>query len=668
MARRKTKKSSSQTRSVFRGTIKWLFVAGIWSVLVLGGVMAWYAQELPDITKKATFERKTSITVQAADGSVIARYGEMKGQNLGIEDLPENLVNAVLAIEDRRFYSHFGLDPVGLVRAFATNIKAGKTVQGGSTITQQLAKNLFLSQERTIKRKIQEALLALWLESILSKDEILSAYLNRVYLGSGTYGIDAAARLYFDKEPKDLDLRESAIIAGLLKAPSRYSPLSNPTLARQRADVVISAMEDAGFIQPDEADTLTGRPPRPSQKPGSPRDASRYFADWVVDGLDDLIGTPTDDLIIHTTLNPKIQNAAENALTGVINAHGAERKISQGAAVVMRLDGAVVALVGGADYSRSQFNRAVQARRQPGSSFKPVVYLTALEQGWTSQSLILDAPMEGRYRPQNFGNEYLGEVTLDTALTNSLNTAAVRLMQAVGPAPVVNMGHRLGIHSKLDENLSLALGSSTVSPLEMTAAYATLGTGGLAVYPYAITKITDKKGTLYYQRTPDRPTRRVVGESYVRELTGMMRHVVEYGTGRGAMLSVPVAGKTGTSQSSRDAWFLGFTAEMAAGVWLGNDDDSPMKGVTGGSFPAQIWRQAVSAGQGLYPAAPAFIFQAGQESGAPSAPSGFNSLLDRLIWTSSPSTGKGELEKSGSASWKREAPPSRAAPQYKYND
>ena len=472
-SKRKSPKKKGVKRSIFKQIVKWLFVLGLWGGIFMIGLVAWYAGELPDITKQATFERKTSITVKASDGSVITRYGELHGNSLSIEDIPDHLIYAVIAIEDRRFYSHFGIDPLGFARAMMVNIRERRFAQGGSTITQQLAKNLFLSRDRKIKRKIQEAMLALWLERELSKDEIMSAYLNRVYLGAGAYGVDAASRLYFNKAVKDINLRQAATLAGLLKAPSRYSPLHNPTLAKERADVVLSAMVQTGYINETKAKNLTNTPPKPVNKRRD-SNAARYYTDWIVDGLDDLIGTPAEDIIVETTLNPRIQKQAAGALVSSIQADAEAKAMSQGAAIIMRPNGAVVGMVGGVDYTKSQFNRAVQAKRQPGSAFKPVVYLTALESGWKPDDIILDAPIDsGSYRPKNFGNKYMGEVTLAAALKFSLNTVAFRIMKSVGVRAVKDTAKRLGIISNLPSDMSLSLGSGAVSPLD--TALRTLG-------------------------------------------------------------------------------------------------------------------------------------------------------------------------------------------------
>ncbi|MGQ0527591.1 MAG: transglycosylase domain-containing protein [Alphaproteobacteria bacterium] len=609
--------------------LKWTFILGLWIVIIGGCVLAWYAQELPAIAKNANFQRKMSITVKARDGSVVARYGETQGRALSREDLPDHLVEAVLSIEDRRFYYHPGLDPLGLVRAIFVNTKEGKYVQGGSTITQQLAKNLFLSQERTFKRKIQEAMLAVWLEYELSKDEIIAAYLNRVYMGSGTYGVDAAARLYYHKDVKDLDLRESATLAGLLKAPSRYSPLNNPTLSRQRADLVISAMRDAGYLTEAEEKSLNTKLPTPPSKAKNAGSA-RYYADWVVDGLEDLIGTPQEDIIVETTFDPPIQKVAEESLIKNILENGKEKKITQGAVIVMRPDGAVLSMVGGVDYNISQFNRATQAKRQPGSSFKPIVYLAALERGWKPYDLVIDQPFTvGKYRPQNFGNKYYGEVPLDTALAFSLNTVAVQIAKIIGPDAIVDMGRRLGIITPLQPDLSLALGSNSLSMLEMATVNATLANGGASAFPYAIQKIISEKGTLYYERSDVKKSRQVVDSYYVNELSVMMQGVLERGTGQAARQPYPASGKTGTSQDSRDAWFNGFTAELVTCVWMGNDDNSPMAGVTGGSYPARVWRDVMSASRGRYVA----VRHLGTSY---RSPEGFGDLMTRILGEEEP--------------------------------
>ena len=599
----KRKSKKTQKRSIFGFLVKWAFVAGLWGFIFVVGLFAWYAQELPDITKDATFDRKNAIIVKDARGEVIARYGDIVGVQVTTADMPPYLVQAVLAIEDRRFYNHFGIDPFGLARAVVVNLQKGRVAQGGSTITQQLAKNLFLSRERTLKRKIQEAMLAVWLEYELSKDEILSAYLNRVYLGSGTYGVDAASKLYFQKPVADISLRHAATLAGLLKAPSRYSPLRNASLSRQRTEVVLAAMVDAGYISPEQAKGQQGLPPKPKQKPKNSL-SERYYTDWIVDELNELIGTPQEDLIVETTLDLRLQGIVSQNVADIIDQYGEERSISEGAMILMRPSGEVIALVGGRNYNASQFNRATQALRPPGSSFKPIVYLAALEQGWKIDDLIDDSPItDWRYRPRNFGGEYYGEVSLEDALTHSLNTAAVRLMKETGPDAVLNAAERLGITSDLERDLSLALGSSGVSLIEMAGAYSTFANGGLAVKPYGITRVTTREtGELYYERPRRKRLIRVFSPVHIQDLTSMMNNVILNGTGQGANFGSPAAGKTGTSQESRDALFMGFTRELVGVVWLGNDDNSPMKKVTGGSFPTHIWREVMRRAEGRYAA------------------------------------------------------------------
>ena len=590
-SKKKSKKKKKQSRFLFK-SLRLIFLAGLWIGIFTSMLVAWYALELPSIIDRPEIERDSSMTILAADQSTLARYGELKGVNVHINELPNHMIYAVMAVEDRRFYQHFGIDPVGLVRAMGRNLLERRVVQGGSTITQQLAKNLFLSPERTLKRKIQEALLALWLEHKLTKDEILTAYLNRVYLGAGAYGIDAAARTYFSKSSKHLSLYESALLAGLLKAPSRYSPQNNPSLAARRAKVVLSAMADAGYIEEEDVKTQSLRGQAALAKP-SVGQGERYFTDYLISNIDEIIGKTNQNLMISSTLDPDIQSAAEKILAQTLR-NNEDKEVTQGAIIVMAPDGAILAMVGGADFRKTQFNRATQAIRPPGSSFKPFVYLTALEAGWDMDDEIIDEPIiEGKYKPGNFREEYFGEVTLEEALTFSLNTVSVRLMKDVGVGNVIQTARRLGINSNLEHDLSLSLGSSGIPLIEMVTAYAVIANRGLEVEPYAITKIEDDNDNLIYFRADDNLADRVIGNRETEELTRMLASVVENGTGRGAMVPYSPAGKTGTSQDFRDAWFIGFTDKYVAGVWLGNDDNSPTNKVTGGSLPAIIWRDVM---------------------------------------------------------------------------
>jgi penicillin-binding protein 1A len=570
-----------------RSLATWGLVAAIWAGVAAAAVLTWFAYDLPDIGKAAQFERRPSIIVLAADGSEFTRFGDLHGAMIDARDLPPHLVNAVLAIEDRRFRSHFGIDLIGLARAAYVNWRSGRLVQGGSTLTQQLAKNLFLTPERSFKRKVQEAMLAVWLEHRFSKDQILTAYLNRVYLGAGTYGVDAAARTYFGHPATRVDLREAAILAGLLKAPSRYSPSANPNEAEERGRVVLAAMEDAGFINRIDLETArVSAPVAPTAAGGE----GRYFADWVNELVAAYTGAAHGDVVVRTTVDPRLQRAAEQRMATMLVGPGAQANVGQAALVAMSYDGAVRALVGGRDYGASEYNRATQARRQPGSSFKPFVYLAALEAGWTADTLVDDAPLRiGNWSPNNYEKEFRGMVPLRTALAHSINTATVRILERIGVDHVRKLAARLGIVSPLVHDLSLALGTSEVTLLELTRAYTGVANGGTPVIPYAILEIRDRDGRLLYRRQGSGAPAAVSSES-AGQLTRMMMGVIEGGTGKAAKLDRPAAGKTGTTQDYRDAWFVGFTADLVAGVWLGNDNNDEMKRVTGGSLPAKLWQ------------------------------------------------------------------------------
>lgn len=560
----------------------------IWGTIVGGGLIAWYAYDMPDIRQIAQPERRPAITLLADDGTVFARYGDLHGERVSISSVPPHLIHAILAIEDRRFFDHFGVDVFGLMRAAYHNFKAGRVVQGGSTITQQLAKNLFLTPERTTRRKVQEMLLAFWLEKTYSKEQILTAYLNRVYLGAGAYGVDAAADVYFGKPVAALNLRECALLAGLLRAPSRFAPTNNPELALARAKTVLGTMVEAAYITEVEKQAALAKVPEPQRKPNATGDG-RYFADWIVDQVNALLENAPQDIVVLTTLDTKLQRVAERKLESMLSAEGTTKKVEEGAVVSMTRDGAVRVLVGGRDYDNSQFNRVTQAMRQPGSSFKPVVYLAAIQQGLTPDEVFDDSPVTiGKWSPKNYDGKYRGSVTAREALAESINTVAVRLLQRVGVSQVVETARALGVTSALEPDLSLALGTNTLTPLELTGVYAALATGGRAVTPYGIKEIRSRDGKVLYQREEVNLPVTVNPES-VATLVDMMTSVVSFGTGRRAALDRPVAGKTGTSSDYRDAWFLGFSSTYVTGVWLGNDDNKPMAKVTGGSLPAALW-------------------------------------------------------------------------------
>ncbi len=578
-------KSAQKTLSF---VAKALVLLMIWGTLLGGAVVAYYAYDMPDIRQIAQPERRPAITLLADDGVIFKRYGDLAGQRVTLKDVPPNLVNAILAVEDRRFYSHFGMDVFGLLRAFVQNVLAGHVVQGGSTLTQQLAKNLFLTPERTVRRKVQEMLLSLWLEHTYSKDQILTAYLNRVYLGAGAYGVDAAAEVYFGKPISALNLRECALLAGLLRAPSRYAPTNNPAEAAARTRVVLAAMADAGYIAEADQTLAEVSIPLPRRKPGAGGDG-HYFADWIVDQVNALLENAPQDIVVMTTIDLKMQRVAERKVDGILATEGAAQKVSEAALISMAHDGAVRTMVGGRDYGESQFNRGTQAMRQPGSAFKPIIYLAALRQGLTPDTMFEDAPLKiGKWAPANYDGQYRGMVSARQALAQSINTVAVRVLQRAGLDNVLDTARALGVTSPLDPDLSLALGTNLMTPLELTGVYAALATGGRAVTPYGIKEIRSHDGKVLYRRE-DVTLPVTVEPQAVASLVSMMGDVVRYGTGTRASLDRPVAGKTGTSSDYRDAWFIGFTGNLITGVWMGNDNNKPMKKVTGGSLPATLW-------------------------------------------------------------------------------
>ena len=609
----------------------------LWGLIAALGGLAYFALTLPDTSRLAVSERRPNITILAADGSPIASFGDLFGQPLTLGEMAPFLPKAVIATEDRRFYSHFGVDPVGIVRAAFADLRAGHVVEGGSTITQQLAKILFLTPQRSFARKIRETLLALWLEHQFSKNEILEIYLNRVYLGAGTYGVDAAAHRYFGKSATRLSLFESAVVAGLLKAPTRFSPARDRAAAAARAAQVLDNMVEAGFISAAEAGAARrqGALLAAAGRPGS-----RYFADWVADQIRDFAGAADRDLIVRTTLDPRLQAAAEAAIGDTLTRYGTRDKVSQGALVALAPDGAVRAMVGGRDYGESQFNRATQAQRQPGSAFKPFVYLAGLEAGLRPEDRFLDAPIRiGNWRPRDYTNHYQGEMSLADALAQSINSIAVQVAERAGIARVVATAGRLGIVSDLPPDASIALGTGEVNLLELVSAYAPFANGGSGVLPYGIGEIRDSDGKLLYRRSGSGPGP-VVAPQFVGMMNAMLEGVIAHGTGRAAALPRPAAGKTGTTQDYRDAWFVGYTADLVAGVWLGNDDDAPMKRVTGGSLPAAAWRQFMLAATGGMPDRP--LPGPGPQAAAEEAPAGGSpaeeSPIDRLLgWLAAPS-------------------------------
>ncbi|TDR93131.1 transglycosylase domain-containing protein [Enterovirga rhinocerotis] len=595
-ARRRPVKSASRKRKrrsgrSFLGRLVYgCVVLCLWGGIALAALVAYHATQLPPIDQLSVPKRPPNIAIVAADGTLIANRGETGGRAVPLKELPPYLPRAFIAIEDRRFHSHLGIDPFGIARAVVNNLTGRGGMQGGSTLTQQLAKNLFLTQERTASRKIQEAILALWLEHRYSKDQILELYLNRVYFGAGAYGVEAAAQRYFGKPARGVSIAEAATLAGLVQAPSRLAPTRNPDAARARAALVLAAMVEEGFIKPADQRAALGDPAKTARRAGA--GSANYAADLVMDVLDDFVGEIEDDITVVTTIQPALQNAAEKALVQELDQKGAKFNVEQGALVAMRPDGAVRAVVGGRNYTESQFNRATTAKRQPGSSFKPFVYLAALERGLTPDDVRQDAPISIRgWSPENYTRDYRGPVTLRDALAQSLNTVAVRLCQEVGPKAVVAVAQRLGIVSSLKPNVSIALGTSEVSPIEMVGAFAAFANGGTGVIPYVILEVKGARGKVIYRRK-DGGLGRVVAPAVAGMMNAMMRETLVSGTARKAEIpGWEAAGKTGTSQDFRDAWFVGYTSTLVAGIWLGNDDGSAMRKVTGGNLPAEIWHR-----------------------------------------------------------------------------
>jgi penicillin-binding protein 1A len=546
-------------------------------------------------------EQEPGILIIASDGSTIAEQGSFNGDDVRLSDLPDYVPNAFLAIEDRRFRSHYGVDPIGVLRALHTNYRSGRLVQGGSTLTQQLAKNLFLTPERTIERKLQEAVLAVWLETKFTKDEILQLYLNRVYFGAGATGIEKAAQIYYRKSATDLTLAEAATLAGVVKAPSAANPISNPEAAAERARLVIQAMVEAGFITEEDAALTAGQPAEVRLQ--GYRSLRNFVIDWVKEQLPDFVKDYDQSLVVETTIDPALQAQSELAVTQALSTEGAKLQASEGALVMMDGSGAVLAMVGGKSYRKSQFNRATKAKRQPGSAFKPFVFLAALERGFTPQTIEVDEPVRiGNWRPENYRRKYLGPVSLETALALSLNTVAAKLVMDVGPEAVVAVAHRLGITSPLGKDASIALGTSEVTLLELTSAFVPFSNGGYPVSPYVVTRVRTRDGTVVYERNGSGFPKAITDHD-LYDMNRMMRLVVTDGTGnRAAFPGFDIAGKTGTSQDYRDAWFIAYTSELITGVWVGNDDNSPTKKVTGGLIPADIWRSVMEpAHRGLTP-------------------------------------------------------------------
>ena len=587
-----------------------LFVLGPMYLVALGGLavagaFVYHTATIPDPMALRHKERAPLVRLLARDGSVLAERGGA-APYIPVDLLPRHLIDAVLAIEDRRFFFHRGVDPTGLGRAFLINLRAGRFAQGGSTITQQLAKNMFLTPERTLWRKFEELILSLWLELRLNKPDILELYLNRVYFGGGAYGVESAARRFFNKGAQDVTMAEAAVLAGLLKAPSKYSPAWNPGLSRERAQEVLAAMIEAGFATP-----IDGALNAIAEVRFAPPQVMRgetgveYAVDAVLDRLPTLLSGGDREIIVETTIDASLQRRAQQLVHDAIATEGAKQDATQAALVVLDAEGGMTVVVGGRSYGESQFNRALKAKRQPGSAYKPFVYLVALESGLTPDSLVLDAPIVAKgWTPGNYDGKYRGNVTLREALARSINTVAIRLNMTLGPRKVAEAGHRLGIRSELRPDATLALGTSEVTLMELAGAYGALATGGRLIEPHIIKSVRTSSGRMVYQRPPER-RKTVAALQHVGALNDMLNAVLVSGTGKRAALAThPAGGKTGTSQDFRDAWFVGYTAHYIGGVWIGNDDRRPMNNVMGGGLPSKLWHEVMTvAHEGATPTA-----------------------------------------------------------------
>jgi len=577
-------------RTPLQRVLYWSAVLAVWGAIFLVVFFAVFARDLPDTSTLYNVDRQPSITYLDRNGALIAVRGTQQAPPADLDALPDYVPAAFIAIEDRRFYFHPGFDPIGMSRAMAANMRAGRVVQGGSTLTQQLAKNLFLSPDQNMKRKVQELMLAVWLEMKFSKQEILALYLNRVYFGAGAYGIEAASQRYFDKSAKQLTVGEAALLAGLLKAPSRYSPVSESERAATRATVVLNEMVDAGVITPEQRAAAVTEPVRVSRTLATQH--AQYFIDWLDKQIRELVGEPTEDMIVETTLDLTLQTQAERVVRRILD-RDRSRGVQQAALVALDGEGRVRAMIGGASYADSQFNRATDARRQAGSTFKPFVYLTALETGYTPETMVNDAPIRiGNWSPSNYSDSFAGEMTMAQAVAQSTNTIAAGMADQIGRDNVARTARRLGITSRIGLEPAMALGAVEVSPLEMAQAYDAFANGGKRVTAFGISRIRSPEGRVIYQRASrEAGPVQAISNPYLYYQNQMLRGVMTSGTGRAAAIAGrDIAGKTGTTSDYKDAWFVGYTGGFVTAVWVGKDDNTAMRGVTGGSSPAAIWR------------------------------------------------------------------------------
>ena len=588
----KAKREANKRKAKKRSWKMTLFLFLLWLAIIIGGGIfgyIWYCNAtLPAFSKALYVERQPGVKIIAQDGRELTSYGGLFAEPVDVDKLPKYVSQAVVDTEDRRFYKHSGFDFIGFSRAMGVNLIKRRYAQGASTLTQQVAKNLFLTREKSIKRKVQEFLLARWLEKHFSKKQILEIYLNRVFFGSGAYGINTAAKRFFNKKAKDLNLHEAAILAGALKAPSRYNYLNNKKLAMERAKVVLSLMQRAGSISKEEKEAALKQPVGNQQNEQIL--GVRYFGDYIMSELPGLLDTFDDDVYVKTTLDYNLQQRAEYLLRKHIRAHKKDN-VNEGAVVILDRNGAIKAMAGGFDYNKSQFNRATQALRHAGSSFKLFVYLAAFEKGFNENELIADEPIKiGNWEPQNYDKQFHGAVSLKQAFAKSLNAATVDLATYLSLEDIIDMALRLGITTGIKEEPSIILGATEVRVIDMSAAYTATVNGGYAVFPYAITEISDSDGKVLYKRVPQ-AKEKVLTDKVLAQINTLQREVVLSGTGKRAKGVAQARGKTGTSQNYRDAWFIGSNSKYTAAVWVGNDDNSPMKEIGGGTVPTEIWAE-----------------------------------------------------------------------------
>jgi len=581
-------------RSIPNAVFYWAAVLAVWVVIAAVGVVFVFAQGLPDTSKLYEIHHQPSISYLDRNGALLAVRGSQYAPPINLDTLPAYVPAAFVSVEDRRFYHHWGFDLRGIARALVADLTRHRMAEGASTITQQLARDLFLTPIQTPKRKIQELILAVELEHQFTKKQILSLYLNRVYFGAGAYGIESAAETFFNKPASKLSLGEAALLAGLLKSPTHYSPVSEQYRAGLRATIVLDTMVETGAITPKQRDDALAHPVTVS--PALATQHAQYFVDWVDGQVRKLVGEPTTDLIVETTLDLPIDTAAENAARAITDRY-AKQGVQQAAVVALDGEGRVRALIGGVSYNQSQFNRAIDARRQTGSSWKPFVYLTAMNAGRTPDTMAVDEPVTiDGWSPHNFEPEFLGPITLQSALQRSINTVAAKLADEVGRDNVAATARKLGITSPINTDPAMALGTTQVSPLEMAQAYAPFANGGFKADAYAIERIRTADGKILYQHPLPVHTR-VIDEPALGYMTQMLKTVlVPPGTGvRAAFPGYELAGKTGTTSDFKDAWFVGYTGGFVTAVWTGKDDDTPMRHITGGMAPADLWRAFMSA-------------------------------------------------------------------------